>query len=313
MKIVILDRKTLGADLDLTSLDKLGEVTSYETTSTDETLRRIEDAEIVITNKVLITKEIMENSPQLKLIAISATGMNNVDLESAKALKVSVKNVLGYSTTSVVQHTFTLVLHLIAKLSYHNRSVQKGSWSNSNLFTDVSQPFNEIAGKSWGIIGLGTIGKEVARIAEAFGVHINYYSTSGKNKINDYHHYELEELLQKSDIISIHCPLNEQTQNLINHSNLSLLKEGAILLNLGRGGIINEADLAKALDEQKIYAGLDVLALEPIDKNNPLMHIKNQDQLIITPHIAWASVEAREKLLEGIVKNIKNFTEHKSN
>jgi glycerate dehydrogenase len=313
MKIVILDRKTLGADLDLTSLDKLGEVTSYATTSTDETLRRIEDAEIVITNKVLITKEIMENSPQLKLIAISATGMNNVDLESAKGLKISVKNVTGYSTTSVVQHTFTLALHLIAKLSYHNHSVQKGSWSNSNLFTDVSQPFNEIAGKSWGIIGLGTIGKEVARIAEAFGVHINYYSTSGKNKINDYHHYELEELLQKSDIISIHCPLNEQTQNLINHSNLSLLKEGAILLNLGRGGIINEADLAKALDEQKFYAGLDVLTIEPIDKNNPLMHIKNQDQLIITPHIAWASVEAREKLLEGIVKNIKNFTEHKSN
>lgn len=307
MKIIILDKKTLGADLDLTPLNKLGDVIEYETTSADETLRRIEDAEIVITNKVLITKKIMENSPQLKLIAIAATGMNNVDLETAKALNITVKNVAGYSTTSVVQHTFTMLFHLMAKLSYYNRTVKEGTWSDSNLFTDVSQPFNEIAGKSWGIIGLGTIGKEVARIAEAFGVHINYYSTSGNNKINDYHHYELEELLSKSDIISIHCPLNEQTKNLINNSNLSLLKENAILLNLGRGGIINEVDLAKALNEQKFYAGLDVIANEPIEKENPLMHIKKQDQLLITPHIAWASVEARKKLLEGIVKNIEAF------
>ena len=307
MKIIILDKKTLGADLDLTPLNKLGDVIEYETTSADETLRRIEDAEIVITNKVLITKKIMENSPQLKLIAIAATGMNNVDLETAKALNITVKNVAGYSTTSVVQHTFTMLFHLMAKLSYYNRTVKEGTWSDSNLFTDVSQPFNEIAGKSWGVIGLGTIGKEVARIAEAFGVHINYYSTSGNNKINDYHHYELEELLSKSDIISIHCPLNEQTKNLINNSNLSLLKENAILLNLGRGGIINEVDLAKALNEQKFYAGLDVIASEPIEKENPLMHIKKQDQLLITPHIAWASVEARKKLLEGIVKNIEAF------
>ena len=307
MKIIILDKKTLGADLDLTPLNKLGDVIEYETTSADETLRRIEDAEIVITNKVLITKKTMENSPQLKLIAIAATGMNNVDLETAKALNITVKNVAGYSTTSVVQHTFTMLFHLMAKLSYYNRTVKEGTWSDSNLFTDVSQPFNEIAGKSWGIIGLGTIGKEVARIAEAFGVHINYYSTSGNNKINDYHHYELEELLSKSDIISIHCPLNEQTKNLINNSNLSLLKENAILLNLGRGGIINEVDLAKALEEQKFYAGLDVIANEPIEKENPLMHIKKQDQLLITPHIAWASVEARKKLLEGIVKNIEAF------
>ena len=309
MKVILLDTKTLGADLDLSPLEIFGEIIKYETTSADETLNRIVDAEIVITNKVIINKEIMEKAPKLKLIAIAATGMNNVDLETAKALNIDVKNVAGYSTTSVVQHTFTMAFHLISKLSYYNRTVQDGTWSNSNLFTDVSQPFNEIAGKSWGIIGLGTIGKEVAHIAKAFGVNINYYSTSGANKINDYHHYELEDLLRESDIISIHCPLNEKTLNLLNHSNLSLLKENAILLNLGRGGIINEADLAKALNEKRFYVGLDVLSIEPIQKENPLMHIRNQDQLLITPHIAWASVEARKKLLEGIVKNIKNFIE----
>ena len=254
----------------------------------------------------------MQKSPNLKLIAIAATGMNNVDLASAKALNIVVKNVAGYSTTSVVQHTFTMAFSLIGKLSYYNRSVINGSWSDSNLFTDVSEPFNEIAGKSWGIIGLGTIGKEVARIAEVFGATINYYSTSGKNKINDYHHYELEELLAKSDILSIHCPLNEQTQNLLNSNNLHLLKEGAILLNLGRGGIINETDLAITLDNQKIYVGLDVLSKEPIEKKNPLIHIKNRDQLLITPHIAWASVEARRNLLAGIINNIKDFIDEKS-
>ena len=309
MKIILLDSKTLGADLDLNPLDKFGEVIKYETTSEDDTLRRIQDAEVVITNKVLITKEIMQNSPNLKLIAIAATGMNNVDLETAKKLNICVKNVAGYSTTSVVQHTFTMLFHLISKLSYYNRTVKEGTWSNSNLFTDVSQPFNEISGKSWGIIGLGTIGKEVAHVAEAFGVQVNYYSTSERNRINDYHHYPLEDLLKKSDIISIHCPLNEKTQNLINASNLPLLKNNAILLNLGRGGIINENDLAKALDEQQIYVGLDVLTTEPISKENPLMSIKDSDRLLITPHIAWASIEAREKLLEKIVKNIENFIE----
>jgi len=311
MKIILLDTKTLGTDLDLSPLEKFGEIIKYETTSKDETLRHIQDAEIIITNKVVISKEVMQNSPNLKLIAIAATGMNNVDLEAAKALNIGVKNVAGYSTTSVVQHTFAMAFHLIAKLSYYNRTVKDGTWSKSNLFTDVSQPFNEIAGKSWGIIGLGTIGKEVAHIAQAFGVQVNYYSTSGRNKINDYHHYELEELLKKSDIISIHCPLNEKTENLINESNLSLLKNNAILLNLGRGGIINEQDLAQALDKQKFYTGLDVITTEPISTDNPLMHIKNRDQLLITPHMAWASVEAREKLLVGIVNNIEIFLKEK--
>jgi len=307
MKLVILDSKTLGNDLDLTPLEEFGEINNYETTSPEKTLERIQDVEVVITNKVVITKEMMQQAPKLKLIAITATGMNNIDLEGAKELNISVKNVAGYSTTSVVQHTFTMALYLIGRVGYYNRSVTEGSWSNSNLFTDVSQPFNEIAGKSWGIIGFGTIGKEVASIATAFGATVNYYSTSGKNKINDYHHYELEELLTKSDIISIHAPLNSQTENLLDHTNLPLLKEKAILLNLGRGGIINEEDLAKELNRREIYAGLDVVKKEPIPLENPLMSINNPNQLLITPHIAWASIEARKKLLEGIVKNIQEF------
>lgn len=307
MNIVLLDGQTLGEDLDLSSLLQFGTLKNYESTLSEETLERIDGADIVITNKVVITKEMMSKSPNLKLICIAATGMNNVDLEAAEALNIMVKNVSGYSTPSVVQHTFTMALYLLEKLSYYNRVVKKGTWSRQELFTDVSQPVSEIAGKKWGVIGLGTIGKEVAQIATAFGATVDYYSTSGQNKINDYHHSELDDLLSECDIISIHAPLNEQTHNLINASNLIHLKEGAILLNLGRGGIINEDDLAVELDRREIYAGLDVLVKEPIDLKNPLMKLQHDDRLLITPHVAWASIEARERLLEGIVENIRTF------
>jgi len=309
MNIVLLDQKTLGDDLNLEILKEFGELTLYATTTVEETAERIEEAEVIITNKVVITKEFMENAKALKLICIAATGMNNVDLEAAKALDIEVKNVAGYSTTSVVQHTFSMMFYLLEKLEYYNRQVKSRIWSQSGLFTDISRPFSEIAGKKWGIIGLGTIGKEVAKVAETFGAQIHYYSTSGKNLINDYHHSDLETLLAESDIISIHCPLNDSTNNLINQSNLHLLKEESILLNLGRGGIINETDLAIALNNKNIYVGLDVMAQEPMEANNPLLSISNYDQLLITPHIAWASFEARKRLLDGIVKNIQSFLE----
>lgn len=309
MNIVLLDKKTLGNDIDLSALSAFGELTSHETTSKEETLERILNCEIIITNKVVINKEMMQQTPKLKLICIAATGMNNVDLEAAKELGIEVKNVIGYSTPSVVQHTFSMMFYHLSKLPYYNRQVQEKHWSQSGLFTDISQPFCEIAGKEWGIIGLGTIGKEVAKVAKAFGAKISYHSTSGKNLINDYHHDELEILLKKCDIVSIHCPLNEQTLNLLNESNLPHLKENAILLNLGRGGIINEADLANELNKRNIYAGLDVIAKEPIEEDNPLFGVKNKDQLLITPHLAWASFESRERLLEGIVKNIELFLE----
>ena len=307
MKIVILDAKTLGSDLDLSILDTFGEVIFYETTSEEETLERIQVADIVITNKVILSANIMSQAPKLKLICIAATGMNNVDLDAAKFQGIEVKNVAGYSTQSVVQHTFSMALYLIEKMAYYDNVVKSGEWTNSALFTDVSRPFFEIAGKKWGIIGLGSIGKEVAGVATAFGAKVCYHSSSGENLDQKYPHVALVEMMKECDIISIHCPLNDKTHNLINTSNLGLLKEGVILLNLGRGSIINEDDLAVALDKREIYAGLDVLTPEPIAENNQLMHLKHKERLLITPHMAWASIEARKKLLEGIVKNIQAF------
>ena len=308
MKITLLDAKTLGDDLDLSSLEALGELTIYATTTVDETQERIAESEIIITNKVVITAELMENSPKLKLICIAATGMNNVDLKAAEEKGIVVKNVAGYSTQSVVQHTFAMALYLLEKMAYHDEVVKSGTWSDSGIFTDISHPFYEIAGKKWGIIGLGTIGREVAKVATAFGAKVSYYSTSGTNLEQEYPHQSLTVLLGECDIISIHCPLNQQTQNLINKGNLKYIKDEAILLNLGRGGIINEADLAVELDSRVLYAGADVISKEPIVRENPLMSVENRERLLITPHIAWASKEARVKLLEGIVANIKGVT-----
>ena len=307
MNISLLDARTLGSDLDLSILKTLGNLTTYQTTFKEQTLSRITNADIVITNKVVITKEMMQESPSLKLICIAATGMNNVDLEAAKELGIEVKNVVGYSTPSVVQQTFTLALHLIGKMHHYASTATSGAWTNSQLFTDVSQPFHEISGKKWGIIGLGQIGREVAKIATAFGAEISYYSTSQNNLNQEYQHTELNELLSSCDIISIHAPLNEQTNNLLNSSNLKLLKDKAILLNLGRGGIVNESDIANELDRREIYVGLDVVTTEPIPLDNPLMKVLHSERLVITPHIAWASVEARERLLSGIVNNIESF------
>ncbi|GIU01347.1 2-hydroxyacid dehydrogenase [Sulfurovum sp. TSL6] len=309
MNIVLLDAKTLGDDLDLTVLESFGTLSVYKTTSPEETLERIQSADIIITNKVVITATMMEAIPTLKLICIAATGMNNVDLEAARSKEIEVKNVAGYSTKSVVQHTFAMALYLLEKMAYYDKVVKDGSWSQSGLFTDVTQPFYEISGKKWGIIGFGTIGQEVAKVATAFGAEVSYHSTSGKNLHHTYPHQSLEVLLKECDIISIHAPLNENTYNLINESNLSFIKENAILLNLGRGGIINETDLAVELDRRTLYAGLDVLEKEPLTPDNSLHEVKHQERLLITPHIAWASIEARKKLLEGIVKNIQVFME----
>jgi glycerate dehydrogenase len=309
MNIVILDKKTLGKDLDLRPLHNFGKVISYQTTSPSQVLSHIADADIIITNKVVINANTMDEAANLKLICIAATGMNNVDLEYAGQKGITVKNVAGYSTKSVVQHTFAMALYLIEKMAYCDNIVKSGKWTGSELFTDVSQPFFEISDKKWGIIGLGNIGQEVAKVATAFGAKVCYYSTSGKNTEQPYSREALDTLLKSCDIISIHSPLNEKTQNLISASNLGLLKNGTILLNLGRGGIVNESDLALELDAREIYAGLDVLSPEPIAEDNPLMKIKHQERLLITPHIAWASIEARKKLLEGIVKNIEDFLE----
>lgn len=306
MNIVILDADTLG-DLDLNAISKFGKVATYPYTPKEQTLSRCKDADIIITNKVVFTKEMLEQLPRLKLIAITATGMNNVDLKAASALGVAVKNVSGYSTNSVVQHTFMLALALIGKLSFYDNYVKSGKWCKSNIFTNLEAPFFEIAGKKWGVIGLGTIGKRVAAIASAFGSEVFYYSTNKTPHSKEYQHLELKELLSSCDIVSIHAPLNENTKGLLGEAELSMLKSGAVLINVGRGGIVDEAALAKQIESNNLLVGLDVTESEPIKPENPLLHIKKSENLIITPHIAWGSKEAREKLLQGVVKNIEEF------
>ena len=309
MNIVLLDAKTLGDDLDLSPLEQFGTFTRYDTTSEEETLERVIDADIVITNKVVLSANLLAQTKNLKLVCIAATGMNNVDLEAAKFQGKEVKNVAGYSTKSVVQHTFAMALYLLEKMAYYDAVVKSEAWTESGLFTDVSQPFYEISGKKWGIVGMGMIGQNVAQIATAFGAEVSYHSTSGENLNHAYPHKTLEFILKDCDIISIHAPLNDNTYDLINENNLPFLKENAILLNLGRGGIINETDLAFELDRREIYAGLDVLEKEPITALNRLNEVKHKERLLITPHIAWTSIEARKKLLDGIVENITLFLE----
>ncbi len=311
MKIVFLDRVTLGEDISIDEFRDFGEVIVYDNTKYIDVVEHIKDADVAVTNKVVIDKDVMDEAENLKLICVAATGMNNIDLDYAKEKGIVVKNVKGYSTDSVVQHTFSILFYLLERLRYYDMYVKSGAWSKSGVFTCLDLPFFEIKGKRWGIIGLGTIGKEVAKVARCFGSEVVYYSTSGKNDDREYKRLSLEELLKTSDIISIHAPLNENTKNLLDFERLSLLKKGCILLNLGRGGIIDEEALSEILDEGKILAGLDVLEKEPMSEDNPLLHISHSDNLLITPHIAWTSVEARKKLVKGIYNNIKEFLEMK--
>ncbi len=306
MTIVFLDAATLG-QTDLSAFKRFGELTVYETTLSGETLERIKNADIVITNKVVITEHMMAASKQLKLICVAATGMNNVDLEAALNYNIEVKNVAGYSTNSVVQHTFSMLLYLMGSSCYYDRYVKEGLWCKSPVFTHLDRPFAEIAGKRWGIIGLGAIGKGVAHVATAFGAEVSYYSTSHKNDHAGYPQVGLSALLETCDIISIHAPLNANTKGLIAQSELLQLKEGAVLLNLGRGGIVDEAALARIIDVKDIKVGLDVLEYEPMHENHPLLHVKRSDALYITPHIAWTSIEARDLLVRKIVENIQIF------
>lgn len=307
MKIVILDRATLGFDIGIDIFSKFGEVISYDMTKKDETKQRIKDADIVLTNKVVIGKNEMDNS-KVKLICITATGMNNVDLEYAKQKNIQVKNVAGYSTSSVVQVAFSMIFYFVQKLNYYKSYVDKGKWQKSNIFTHIDEPFYELDNKRVGVIGLGEIGRDFAKKASAFNCEVVYYSTSGKNSNSDYKQVSLDELLITSDIISIHAPLNENTKNLLNYENMKNIKEGAILLNLGRGGIINESDLAKIIDEKEIYFGIDVVSVEPILEENPLLKVSNKNRLLLTPHIGWASVEARNRLVKMVARNIEETT-----
>ena len=305
MKIVLLDALTFGAT-DLSGFETLGEVAVFQTTSPKEVQERITNCNVIVTNKVVITDFHMANTPSLKLICVAATGMNNVDLQAAKKRGIEVKNVAGYSTDSVIQHTFSMLFYLLGHSQYYDKYVKDGSYSRSEIFTDVSKPFFEVKGKKWGIVGLGSIGRGVANIAKAFGAELFYYSTSGVNRTEDYQRMNLDELLKTCDIISIHAPLNEKTNNLLDYEQLLTCKEDAVVLNLGRGGIINEEAVARIVDEKNIYFGLDVLTQEPMAQNHPFLSVKKRENIYVTPHIAWASVEARDTLIASVIKNISD-------
>lgn len=308
LNIVFLDAKTLGEVPNFRLLEKQGKLDIYETTSPEKVLERSQNKDVIITNKVVISREIMDQLPSLRLICVSATGMNNIDLIHAKRKGIQVKNVAGYSTDSVAQTTFAMLFHLINHLSYYDAYVKSGAYSNSDTFSHMGRPFWELKDKVMGIIGLGAIGRKVAQIAQSFGMEVIFYSTTGRNNNINYKRFDLDTLLSTSDVVSIHAPLTDQTRNLINYEKLKLMRSCSILLNTGRGGIINEADLARALSENIIgAAGIDVFVQEPIHPDNPLLRIKDKEKLLLTPHIAWASNESRQRLIEAIANNIDEF------
>lgn len=309
LNIVFLDASTLGSSISLDPIARQGKLTSYPFTHVDEAAQRLANADVAIVNKTKVTKELIDACPNLKLVCVAATGMNNIDLAYAAEKNIVVKNVANYSTDSVAQVTFGLVLGLLNKLCAFDAHVKSGDYSKGLIFTYLGYDHTELAGKCYGIIGMGNIGKRVAQIATAFGCKVLYYSTSGNNSsASEYERVSLEELLKTSDVISIHAPLNEQTKNLIIKPQLQLMKPTAILVNVGRGGIVNELDLLEAIEDSVIAgAGLDVFKKEPIPANHPFLTSKANSKLILLPHIGWASVEARTRLVEKIAENIKNF------
>lgn len=308
MKIVFLDAKTIGEDIDLSEFDKLGEVTKYNFSTPDEVPERVRDTDVVIVNKAPINEQTIGAATNLKLVCVTATGTNNLDKEYLAERNIAWRNVAGYSTESVAQHTFAMLFYLLEKLRYYDDYVKEEKYVNDTIFTHFAERFHEIHGKTWGIIGLGNIGRRVADIAKMFGANVIYYSTTGKNHQEGYTRVDLDTLLSTSDIVSVHAPLTAETEGLMNAEAFSKMKSSAIFLNVGRGAIVVEQDLADALNAHQIAAaGLDVLCEEPMSADSPFLPMKDSKRLLITPHIAWASIEARTKLMNIILEQIKEF------
>lgn len=308
MKIVFLDAKTIGDDLDLSGFDRFGEVVKYDYSTPEEAAVRSREADVLIVNKVQINEASTGEAEHLKLVCVTATGTNNLDKEYLERRNIEWRNVAGYSTETVAQHTFALLFYLMEKMNYYDQYVKSGKYMNDRLFTHFSNVFYELNGKTWGIIGMGNIGRRVAEIAKVFGCNVIYYSTTGKNQQQDFQRVEWEELLTQSDIISVHAPLTDATLNLMDAEAFAKMKPSAIFINVGRGPIVVEEDLCRALETGEIAAaGLDVLREEPMSKDNPLQRIQDSSKLVITPHIAWASVEARKRLMKIVEKQIEDF------
>lgn len=308
MKIVFLERNSLGHDVDLSYFSQLGQVVFYETSTPEEAAERSRDAEIVVSNKVPMTEKTLGGAKKLKMICLTATGTNNVDFSYVNSRNIPVANVKSYSTDSVVQHTFAMLFYLLEKLPYYDSYVKSGDYARSNLFSHFDYQYHELAGMRFGIIGLGEIGRKVGQIAKLFGCQVCYYSTSGRNKNSEFTQLSLDELLQTADIVSVHAPLNENTKDLMGEAQFRMMKPDSIFLNLGRGPIVVEEALYKAISENWIGgAGIDVLRTEPMKPDNPLLKIQDSNRLIITPHIGWATLEARSRCAREVYENIKSF------
>lgn len=313
MKIVFLDSDTMG-DVSFAPIAEKGELILYPRSTPQQAIERVKDCEVLIVNKIIVNKELVDAAPKLRLICEAATGVNNIDIEYARSKGIPVRNAAGYSTESVAQVTFMHILNLVGHASYFDRRVKTGEYYENGIFSDMSWPFFELKGKKLGIIGMGNIGQRVARIAVAFGMEVAYYSTSGTSHCKDYPSLPLEDLLSASDIVTIHAPLNDATRNLVTYDRLKLMKPSAYILNMGRGGIINEQDLADALSDNIIAgAATDVYVREPLEPGHPYLKFKDytdkdgrclKEKLLLTPHIAWTGDEALKTLVEKIAENI---------
>ncbi len=308
MKLVVLERNSVGTDIDVSCYEKFGEVTYYPNTVAENTAERVKDADVIIANKAPMNEDTLKDAPNVKLICLFATGFDNVDLAYCKSRGIKVANVVNYSTAAVVQHTLLLALALEEKLVHYDNYVKSGEYGAQDRFSNFDRPFREFEGKTWGIVGMGNIGRGVARVAQAMGCKVIFYSASGKSTCMEYERVEFDDLLSQSDILSLHCPLSDRTRGLINKEAFSKMKQSAVLVNVARGPVVDTQALYEALTQGQIAAaGLDVLEKEPISRDNPLNEIKDSTKLIITPHLAWASTEARERLVDEVARNIQAF------
>ena len=305
---VILDAATIAPEEELRRFEAFGTLTIHDATRRERVLSRIEDADVIITNKVVIGQAAMDAAVKLKLICVTATGTNNIDLDYAGRKGIAVKNVAGYAAESVAQFTFAAILHLIHRLDREDAFIRSGHYFQSGLFTHFYGQSFEIKGKTLGIVGLGSIGRRVAEIGEAFGARVIYHSTSGRNTGQPYERFALDGLLRAADLISINAPLNEATKGLIGTEQLRACKASAILVNTGRGGIVDERALAEALDEGELgAAALDVFEEEPLPPESPLLKLQNPERMLLSPHNAWSSQEARAELVARTHQNVAEF------
>ena len=309
MNIVVLERNSVGPDIPVDCFNELGNVTCYPNTVTLKEVReRVKDADIIVANKSPMREESLKDAPKVKMICELATGYDNCDLAYCKARGIRVTNVKDYCSAMVAQHTFTLALALCQKLPYYDNYVKSGAYSAQDRFSNFDIPFYELEGKTWGIAGMGNIGKRVARIATAFGCKVIFHSVTGKSTVTEYPQVDKDTLLRESDFLSLHCPLSDLTRDFIDKEALAKMKPTAYLVNVARGPVVNNTDLYEALVAEEIAgAGLDVLEKEPLERSNPLSKIKDSNKLIITPHLAWGSVEARMRCVRGVYDNIKAF------